>query len=229
MATKTERFPCIGLDETDFHLANTTFGSNFTSGTYPYQNLKDSGISGDPGGENYARINVDKAANADSYFYVIFDFSSIPVDAKIIDATGMIRIYSSGSYVQWRRVRWCLNESSTYVTNSQNYSTSSNPDPITSSLSTYAMGDLTLEKLKSLKCYVTYEKNSRADSTQRYIYLYGACVDVTYEVPDENTLFIKQSDSWIPISKIYHKENGVWVEQEPTYLSDNDLKYLKRG
>ena len=229
MATKTVRIVCSGLDETDFHLASTTFASNFTSSVYPYSNAKDSGMIGDHGGGNYARINVDKTARSISYFYVTFDFSSIPADAKIVDATGMIRLYSSGTYVQWRRVRWCLNNSSTLITNSQNYSTDSNPDPLISSLSNYAMGDLTLEKLESLKCYVTYERSSRADNTQRYIYLYGACVDVTYEVPDENTLFIKQSDLWIPISKIYLKTNGSWVEQEPTYLSDNSIAHLKRG
>ena len=105
MAIKTVRIVCSGIDETDFHLASTTFANNFTSSLDPYSNAQDSGISGDPGGGSYARINVDKAASADSYFYVIFDFSSIPADAKIIEATGRIRIYSNGDNVQWRRVR----------------------------------------------------------------------------------------------------------------------------
>lgn len=189
MKTITARFPCIGLDETDFHLASTTFASNFTSTTYPYNNLKDSGIYGDTGGSNYARINVDKAQNADSYCYALFDLSSIPDDATITSASGKIRLYSSGTKVKFRQIRWCIGDINTPLRTSESYSTSSNPVEIeVTPLRTSPV--LTPQEMKQIKCYIHYERNQQGDNTQRYIYMYGACLDVTYEVPE---LYIKEN------------------------------------
>jgi len=44
-----------------------------------------------------------------------------------------------------------------------------------------------------------------------------------------NTLYIKQNGEWITVSHIYKKVDGRWVEQDITYLSDNNLKYLRQG
>lgn len=41
--------------------------------------------------------------------------------------------------------------------------------------------------------------------------------------------YIKQSGSWVTVDKIYKKINGNWVEQKLSYLSENNLKYLKQG
>jgi len=112
MATKTVTIPCSGLDETDFYLESTTFSSNFTSSSYPYTKLQDDGTS-----NNYARINVNKAVSSTSYVYAEFDCSAIPRGAKITAIEGFVRLYSSGSYVVWRRVRWCLNDNNNFITN----------------------------------------------------------------------------------------------------------------
>ena len=191
MITKTERFPCIGLDETDFHLASTTFESNFTSTTYPYNNLKDSGIYGDTGGNNYARINVDKDPGADSYCYALFDLSSIPENAIITSAVGNIRLYSSGSSVSYRQIRWCMDDINTPLRTSQNFGTSSNPAEIT--VDPLKTG-MTRDELQHVRCYIHYQRNTRTDNTQRFIYLYGACIDVTYQVP-ETQLYLKENES----------------------------------
>jgi len=113
MATKTITIPCSGLDENDFALADTNFSSNFTSTNYPYSRLQDDGTS-----SNYARINVKKDVSSTSYVYAIFDCSNaIPRGAKITAIEGFIRLFSTGTYVTWRRVRWCLNDNNTYITN----------------------------------------------------------------------------------------------------------------
>jgi len=220
--TITKRFPCIGCDENDFHLANTTFASNFTSTTYPYNNLKDSGIYGDTGGNNYARVNVDKAANSDSYLYLLFDLSEIPDYAKITSNEGNVRLYSSGTKVSYRQIRWCLDDISTPLRTSQSFSTSSNPTEINVSP---LDSNLTVEQAKRVRCYVHYDRNQQGDNTQRYLYIYGACIDITYQVP---VLHIKENDTWKEIDQVYKKENGIWVPKTPLYLQENNIDYLKK-
>jgi len=221
--TITKRFPCIGCDETDFHLASTTFASNFTSSSYPYNNLKDSGIYGETGGNNYARINVDKTQNVNSYIYLLFDLSEIPDYAKITSSEGNVRIYSSGTKVRYRQIRWCLDNIDTPLRTSQSYGTSSNPVEINVSP---LDSNLTVAQAKRLRCYIHYERNQQGDSTQRYLYIYGACVDVTYQIP---VLHLKENDEWKEIADIYKKENNIWVKQSPLYLTENNIKYLKKG
>lgn len=223
MVKKTERFPCIGLDETNFHLANSTFRSNFTSSSYPYDNLKDSGIYGDEGGNDYARINVDKTPSSDSYIYALFDLSSIPDNAVITQTTGNIRLYSSGTRASYKQIRWCIDDINTPLRTSQNFGTSSNPSEI--EVSPLKTG-ITLEELKRVKCYIHYQRNSYADNTQRYIYLYGACIDVTYQVPS-TTLFIKKNNQWTSVKKAYKKINGVWIEQNIAETFEENVKYVK--
>jgi Ni,Fe-hydrogenase I small subunit len=92
VVTHTNNFPCIGCDETDFHLGSTTWSSNFTSSSYKYDNLKTVASS-----TSYARINVDKTVSSTSYIYALFDFSSIPSGATITNTIGKIRLYANGS------------------------------------------------------------------------------------------------------------------------------------
>lgn len=44
-----------------------------------------------------------------------------------------------------------------------------------------------------------------------------------------NALYIKQNGSWGAIIKIYKKINDRWAEQSLSYMSDNNIKYLKQG
>ncbi len=50
------------------------------------------------------------------------------------------------------------------------------------------------------------------------------CVAVVNEY-----FYIKQNGEWVPVIKIYVKENGRWTEQALSYLSDNNIDYLKQG
>ena len=173
IATHSDNFPCIGCDESNFNLASTTWSSNFTSGSYPYNNLKAVASSG-----TYARINVDKTASSDSYFYALFDFSAIPNGATITNTIGKIRLYSSGKQASFRQIRWCISDIDTPLRTSVNYSTSSNPIAIeVTPLKTL----ITPQELKNVKCYVHYLRNSGTDNNQRYIYMYGADVTVDWE------------------------------------------------
>ena len=173
IVTHNDNFPCVGCDESNFHLASTTWSSNFTSNSYKYDNLKTEASS-----TSYARINVDKTNSSTSYFYVLFDFSSIPNGATITNTIGKIRLYSTGNYVSNRDIRWCIGDINTPLRTSQNYSTSSNPTAIT--LEPLQSG-ISVQDLNNVKCYVRYLRSSRSDNTQRYIYMYGADVTVDWE------------------------------------------------
>lgn len=55
-------------------------------------------------------------------------------------------------------------------------------------------------------------------------------VDLNYETVDssQQEFYIKQNGSWIVVSAVYRKENGVWVEQtDISSLFDSDTKYVK--
>ena len=48
-------------------------------------------------------------------------------------------------------------------------------------------------------------------------------------VASTDSLFIKQNGSWINILKVYKKIDNRWEEQNLSYMSDNNIKYLKQG
>lgn len=52
---------------------------------------------------------------------------------------------------------------------------------------------------------------------------------ITCIAGSSEALFLKTNTEWISVIKLFVKQNDRWVEQELTYLSDNNLKYLKRG
>jgi hypothetical protein len=220
MATITETFPCIGCDETDFHLASTTWASNFTSNSSKYDNLKTEASS-----TTSARINVDKTVSANSYFYLLFDFSNIPNNATITNTVAKVRLYSTGNQAASRQIRWCVGDINSPLRTSQNYSTQSNPTAI--SLEPLQSG-ISVSDLKNVKCHVHYTRTNRTDNTQRYIYVYGADVTVTYEVPDSGGLYYKANGDWEQLNKVYKKENGSWVEQtDLTNVFESDKIYVR--
>ena len=221
MASVTTTFNASGIDQSDFHLASTTFASNFSSNSHPYTAMQTEASS-----TTYAQISVDKTKSTTSYFYVTFDFSEIPNNATITATDGKIRLYSSGSYVSTRSIRFCIGDINTPLRTSQNYSTSSNP--VALDVNPLQTG-ITVAQMKQVKCYVQYTRSSRNDNTQRYIYLYGADVTVTYDVPEPSeTLYLKQNGSWTTVSKAYIKQNGVWVEQSDiTGIFSTTGNYIK--
>jgi len=175
IATHNDNFPCIGCDETDFHLASTTWSSNFTSTSNVYNNLKTVASSA-----SYARINVDKKVSSTSYFYALFDFSAIPNGATITNTVGKIRLYSTGTgtYVSKREIRWCIGDINTPLRTSQSYSTSSNPTAIT--VEPLQTG-ISVQDLKNVKCYVHFDRSQYNNNAQLYVYMYGADVTVDWE------------------------------------------------
>ena len=55
-------------------------------------------------------------------------------------------------------------------------------------------------------------------------------VDLDYETVDssQQEFYIKQNGSWVVVSAVYRKENGVWIEQtDISSLFDSDTKYVK--
>lgn len=208
MLTFTKKIPCSGIDENDFVLQNTNLSSAITN----YNNLKDEASSSD-----YARLYVNKTVSTMSYVFLQFDFSSIPADAIIKNIDGKVRLYSSGSgtYCYSRQIRWCLGNGTTWMKYSENFSTSSNPIAIEVE---DLRSSITREQLDDVKCRVQYTRTSRKSNTQYYIYIYGADVTVTYEIPG---IYIKQNGLWQPTNSLYIKNNNIWEEKADTDFNSN--------
>jgi len=42
--------------------------------------------------------------------------------------------------------------------------------------------------------------------------------------------YVKDENGWThETNELYRKVNGVWVQEDPFYLEDNGIKYLKKG
>jgi len=66
--------------------------------------------------------------------------------------------------------------------------------------------------LDDLELRIYSKRTTKNVTSNYYVRIYGVDITVTYEVPDNVGLFLKQNGEWINIQKVYHKENNNWVE-----------------
>ena len=113
-----------------------------------------------------------------------------------------------------------------------------------------SIGSWTAAELQNAKLYI--EMYNGASSTVRHIYVYGVSFVVTYTISGEvytytitnvradhtiivsaavtNKLFVKQSGSWVQITKAYKKVNGSWVQQSDlTTVFNSSTNYVNGG
>ena len=89
------------------------------------------------------------------------------------------------------------------------------PNSSSAATRTFANGSLTWDTIVGYGDTFGIRINCRrnAKNTQSYYYIYGAEIDVTYEVPVvTDKVWFKQVGAWVEASKAYKKINGVWVE-----------------
>jgi hypothetical protein len=66
--------------------------------------------------------------------------------------------------------------------------------------------------LEDLELRIYSKRTTRNVTSNYYVRIYGVDITVTYEIPDDAGLFLKQNGEWVNIQKVYHKENNNWVE-----------------
>ncbi len=105
--------------------------------------------------------------------------------------------------------------------------------------------------LSSVRVYITATNSAR--QTQRYVYMYGATLTVTYEISGTlyvytisnisadhtivvanagssgDIMYLKVNGGWVSCSKVYKKVSGSWVEQSNlTNVFDSNTIYIKK-
>ena len=173
----------------------------------------------------YATLSNTEASTQYYYFYLRgFNISDIPATAVVSSFTVKIRGRASGAY---NAAMYLCNG----TTRDTNASASQLPNSSTITTRTFSNGSLTWANLVSYGSNFGIRINCRrnAKATQSYYYIYGAEIDVTYEVPAPSTrLYIKDNGAWVEASKAYKKISGVWVEQSDlTAVFDPQTNYVK--
>ena len=73
---------------------------------------------------------------------------------------------------------------------------------------------------------VTIKRSNK--NQQGYLYIYGAEIYVTYQLPGESKLYLKEDDTWTEYSKMWQKVSGSWVEvSDPSTELDTTANYVK--
>ena len=163
---------------------------------------------------NYTTVYLVRGANAETFFYITFDFSSIPSNADITSVVARTKGKCSGNSnrISLRQVRGYIGDAS------KGYSSTlaASDQTITLDLGT---GGFTRESLQNftIRWYAKRSSNSSQENYSLYFYVYGADVTVTYEYDDgetsESKAYKKVNYSWVPYKKAYKKVNNIWIEQ----------------
>lgn len=159
----------------------------------------------------YGTVTNTNASTSYFYFYLRgFNIGDIPAGAEVSSFTVKLRGRASGGY-----------NSAMYLAHGTSTITGATatqlPNSSSAATRTFANGSLTWDDIAGYGSDFGIRINCRrnAKNTQSYYYIYGAEIDVTYEVPTpvSDKIYFKQNGAWVEASKAYKKVNGVWVEQ----------------
>lgn len=164
----------------------------------------------DTSSTNYATITNTNASTSYFYFYLNgFNISDIPSGADVSSFTVKIRGRASGAY----NASMYLCHGTTTISDA---TATQLPNSSTVATRTFANGSLTWAQIVGYGDTFGIRINCRrnAKNTTAWWRVYGAEIDVTYEVPvASDKVFFKRNGTWIETSKAYKKVNGLWVEQ----------------
>lgn len=148
--------------------------------------------------------------NAETFFYLTFDFSSIPANANITSVVARTRGRCSGTAnrLSFRQVRGYIGDTA------KGYSINLTASDQTITLDLGA-GGFTRESLQDFTIRWYAKRKSNGTNYSLYFYIYGADVTVTYEYDDGSStgsgVSTKENGSWNEASSVYKKVSGSWV------------------
>ena len=172
----------------------------------------------------YATMTNTNASTSYYYCYIRgFNIGDIPVNAVVSSFTIKLRGRASGAY----NSAMYLCHGTTTITGA---TATQIPNSSSATTRTFANGDLEWADIvgygDNFGIRINCRRNAR--NTQSYYYIYGAEIDVTYEVPTpvSEIVSFKENGVWVEASKAYKMINGVWVEQtDLANLFDPTVKY----
>ena len=200
----------ISVHPTSHDTVNIAYYS--VSSSYPLSN----GYT-DSDSTTYGQVGFTRGANAETYVYYKFDFSSIPAGATIksvsAKAKGVSSVTSS-SIVATRQMQ--LATGTTLKGSALTMSASATEQTFSD------VGTWTREELLDAGIRFYTKRKSSNTSTNYNLRMYGATMTVTYEIDEPDMpVRVKQNGAWATASKILVKQNGSWSEATKITAKDN--------
>lgn len=186
-----------------------------------------SGFLDDADSTDRTTVYLVRGVTAETFFYLTFDFSSIPVNANITSVVARTRgrCTGNGNRLSYRQVRGYVGDTA------KGYSINLTASDQTITLDLGA-GGFTGESLQDfmIRWYARRSNNSSQAEYSLYFYVYGADVTVTYEYDDSpggSGVSTKENGVWNEASAVYKKISGNWVQQTDALNIFTDSVYLK--
>ena len=219
--------------------ASSSGYTNFTTSTsYPIANAGDA--SSDTG--NYFRLR-STTSNGEHEVWLNFDTSDlndIPSNASLTVTCKVAFRVSSTTYISALSVQL-------YSGNTAK-GTATTTRTTTTTAYTLNIGNWTLEELQNARIRVTATHDSSTSNGD--VRIYGADLTINYSVPEHYeytlsdissnhtivflegaafTLYSKNNNAWVQVSKVYKKINGNWVEiMNPNSLFESNKIYIRK-
>ena len=190
--------------------------------------LNPSGFLDDADSTDRTTVYLVRGVTAETFFYLTFDFSSIPVNANITSVVARTkgRCTGNGNRLSYRQVRGYVGDTA------KGYSINLTASDQTITLDLGA-GGFTRESLQDfmIRWYARRSNNSSQAEYSLYFYVYGADVTVTYEYDDGSGtgsgVFTKEGGDWNEAPAVYKMINSAWVQQTDTQNIFTDQVYIK--
>ena len=180
----------------------------------------------DADSENYATVYLVRGTNAETFFYLTFDFSSIPANANITSVVARTKGRCSGTpnRLTFRQVRGYVGDTA------KGYSINLTASDQTITLD-LGSGGFTRESLQNFTIRWYAKRSNNGTNYSLYFYIYGADVTVTYEYDDGSGtgsgVSTKENGIWNEASAVWKKISGNWVQQTDTQNIFTDGVYKK--
>ena len=166
-------------------------------------------------------LSVEATSGSGNYTYTL---SNVQTNHSLVFVFGNVSYYFVTSSGTGCRI---FPDGQTVKLAGQSYNIKIVPDNVTD---TVVLTDNNVEQI--LEREDGYDKdNNPAVSYSYAISAVNAAhtIVVTSTIANNDYLYIKQNGSWVQIIKVYEKINGSFVQQDLSYMSDNNIQYLKQG
>lgn len=187
--------------------------------SYPLSNGLTSSSS-----DTFTVLNLNKGSGAVSKLAVKFDMSKIPTDAKVNSISCKIkaRISNSSPYVLTGVAQ--LYYGATAMGGEVELGTRAVAQTFND------LGYWDRDRLDQLTLLITCTRGVMGGSNNQTLRFYGADLTVDYTGGGSSgpVLSTKVNGSWVNVSKVYKKVNGIWAEQSDiANLFSTDTNYVK--
>lgn len=215
----------VSAHPTSYDTTNYSYQS--ISSSYPIENAYT-----DFDSTTLCQVNMTTGSQAETYVYLKFDFSSIPLDATILSITAKVKATigtTSTKYVSQRYVQFYTG--TTEKTSAHAMYGVDASDPTVTFTST-DMGTWTRSELQDVRLKFYAKRGSSSTSTSRNFKIYGATMTVEYMLEESSgteSIYYKENGTWNEAAEVDKKVNGSWVEQTDLSQVIDPTKKLVKG